>query len=234
MKPYIEFNTTEHAKTRNDFEKNFYKLINNSVFGKTMKNLRKQVRVSVVQLQTHPKKYKKLTSDPSFKSRKIFSENLIAIHLRKTEIMFNRPIYVGICVLDLSKLCMYQFYYDILKARYENKVELCYTNTDSLLIKIQTEHVNANLIDMANQFDFSDYPKDHPVQEALDDKANANIKIPEKFKDKYNRAVIAEFISLCPKMYSILKVGDDTTNPKHGIHKAKGDAYKDSQERVPS
>jgi hypothetical protein len=80
MKPYIEFNTTEHAKAKNDFEKDFYKLMNNSVFGNTMENLRKRIRILVVQPQTHPKKYKKLTSDPSFKSRKIFSENLVAIH----------------------------------------------------------------------------------------------------------------------------------------------------------
>jgi hypothetical protein len=116
MKLYIEFNTTERAKAKNDFEKDFYKLINNSVFGKTMENLRKRVRVSVVQPQTHPKKYNKLTSDPSFKSRKIFSENLVAIHRRKTEVMLNCPTYVGMCVLDLSKLCMYQFYYNTLKA----------------------------------------------------------------------------------------------------------------------
>ncbi|GET54115.1 hypothetical protein RIR_jg31686.t2 [Rhizophagus irregularis DAOM 181602=DAOM 197198] len=222
MKPYIEFNTAERAKAKNDFEKDFYKLMNNSVFGKTMENLRKRVRVSVVQPQTHPKKYKKLTSDPAFKGRKIFSENLVAIHRRKVEVMLNRPTYVGMNVLDLSKLCMYQFYYDTLKVRYGEKIQLCYTDTDSLLVQIQTEDINADLIDMADQFDFSDYPKDHPVREALGDKADINMKIPGKFKDECNGAVIAEFIGLRPKMYSILKVGDETTNPKHGIRKAKG------------
>ncbi|GET51959.1 hypothetical protein RIR_jg3733.t4 [Rhizophagus irregularis DAOM 181602=DAOM 197198] len=222
MKPYIEFNTAERAKAKNDFEKDFYKLMNNSVFGKTMENLRKRVRVSVVQPQTHPKKYKKLTSDPAFKGRKIFSENLVAIHRLKVEVMLNRPTYVGMSVLDLSKLCMYQFYYDTLKVRYGEKIQLCYTDTDSLLVQIQTEDINADLIDMADQFDFSDYPKDHPVRKALGDKTNINMKIPGKFKDECNGAVIAEFIGLRPKMYSILKVGDETTNPKHGIRKAKG------------
>ncbi|GBC28037.2 hypothetical protein RIR_jg2311.t1 [Rhizophagus irregularis DAOM 181602=DAOM 197198] len=222
MKPYIEFNTAERAKAKNDFEKDFYKLMNNSVFGKTMENLRKRVRVSVVQPQTHPKKYKKLTSDPAFKGRKIFSENLVAIHRRKVEVMLNRPTYVGMSVLDLSKLCMYQFYYDTLKVRYGEKIQLCYTDTDSLLVQIQTEDINADLIDMADQFDFSDYPKDHPVRKALGDKTDINMKIPGKFKDECNGAVIAEFIGLRPKMYSILKVGDETTNPKHGIRKAKG------------
>src|ERR1043166_8743320 len=83
MKPYIEMNTTLRAKAKNDFEKDFFKLMN---FGKTMENLRKRQRVSIVQPITDPKKYKKLTSDPSFKSRKIFSENLVAIHRRKTEV----------------------------------------------------------------------------------------------------------------------------------------------------
>jgi hypothetical protein len=214
MKPYIEFNITERAKARNDFEKDFYKLMNNSVFGKTMENLRKRVHVSVVQPQTHPKKYKKLTSNPSFKSRKIFSENLVAIHRRKTEVMLNRPTYVSMCVLDLSKLCMYQFYYDTLKARYGDKVELCYTDTDSLLVKIQTEDVNVDLIDMADQFDFSDYLKEHPVREALGDKADANMKIPGKFKDECNGTVIAEFISFRPKCipYSKLEMTLPTLN----------------------
>jgi hypothetical protein len=100
-------------------------------------------------------------------------------------------------------------------------LKLYYTDTDFLLIKIQTEDANADLIDMADQFDFSDYSKDHSVCEALGDKTDANMKIPGKFKDECNGAVIAEFIGLCPKMYSILKAEDDTTNPKHEIHKAK-------------
>ena len=119
--------------------------MNNAVFGKSMENLRKRQKVSIVQPLTHPKKYKKLTSDPSFKSRKIFSENLVAIHRRKVEVMLNRPTYIGMCVLELSKLCMYQFYYDTLKARYGEKIRLCYTDTDSLLVQIQTEDINADL-----------------------------------------------------------------------------------------
>ena len=86
MKPYIEMNTALRAKAKNDFEKDSFKLMNNSVFSKTMENLRKRQRVSIVQPITDPKKYKKLTSDPSFKSRKIFSENLVVIHWRKTEV----------------------------------------------------------------------------------------------------------------------------------------------------
>ena len=223
MKPYIEMNTALRAKAKNDFEKDFFKLMNNSVFSKTMENLRKRQHVSIVQPITDPKKYKKLTSDPSFKSQKIFSENLVAIHRRKTEVNLNRPTYIGMCVLDLSKLCMYQFYYDTLKARYGGRVRLCYTDTDSLLVQIQTDDINADLIDMADQFDFSDYPANHPVRQTLgEEKIKANKKTPGLFKDECNGAMIAEFIGLRPKMYSILKADDDATNPKHGIRKAKG------------
>jgi hypothetical protein len=99
---------------------------------------------------------------------------------------------------------MYQFYYDTFKAQYGDKVELCYTDTDSLLVKIYTEDVNVDLIDMTDQFNFSDYPKDHPVREALGDKANANMKIPGKFKDECNGVVIAEFMGLYLKMYGVV------------------------------
>src|SRR6185437_6204425 len=100
-------------------------------------------------------------------------------------------------------------------------------DTDSLLVQIQTDDINANLIDMADQFDFSDYPTNHSAHQSLDEeKINANKKTPGLFKDECNGAMIAEFISLRPKMYSILKVGDDVTNPKHGIRKAKGVPYK--------
>src|SRR5213082_3597401 len=101
MKPYIGMNTALRAKAKNDFEKDFFKLMNNSVFGKTIENLRKRQRVSIVQPITDPKKYKKFTSDPFFKSRKIFSKNLV-----------DWPTYIGMYILDLSKLCMYQFYYN--------------------------------------------------------------------------------------------------------------------------
>src|SRR2546421_7976078 len=112
------------------------------------------------------------------------------------------------CVLDLSKLCIYQFYYDTLKARYGGRVRLCYTDTDSLLVQIQTNNINADLIDMADQFDFSDYPIDHPVRQTLDEeKIKVNKKTLGLFKNECNGVMIAEFIGLRLKMYSILKMG---------------------------
>src|SRR5919206_3697107 len=126
------------------------------------------------------------------------------------------------CVLDLSKLLMYQFYYGTLKAKYGDKVKLCYTDTDSLLVEIQTDDINADLIKMANKFDFNDYSSDHPIRQALGDKIKANKKVPGTFKDECEGKVITEFIGLRPKMYSLIKVGDDVNKPKDGIRKAKG------------
>src|SRR5437764_15421871 len=103
MKPYIELNTYLRTLATTAFEKDFYKLDNNAVFGKSMENLRKRQRVELVQPETNPKKYRKLIAD-----------NLVAVHIKKGLIRMERPIYVGFTVLELSKLCMYQFYYDIL------------------------------------------------------------------------------------------------------------------------
>ncbi|PKK62067.1 hypothetical protein RhiirC2_790910 [Rhizophagus irregularis] len=202
MKPYIEFNTAERAKAKNDFEKDFYKLMNNSVFGKTMENLRKRVRVSVVQPQTHPKKYKKLTSDPAFKGRKIFSENLVAIYRQKVEKqgLVIKKIYEAIKFEQAPWMKPYIEFNTAKRAKAKNNFEkdfykfinnsvfgktmenlrkrLYYTDTDSLLVQIQTEDINADFIDMADQFDFSDYSKDYSVRKALGDKADINMKIP--------------------------------------------------------
>src|SRR6266516_1514472 len=230
MKTYIELNTGLRTKATTEFEKDFYKLMNNSVFGKSMENLRKRKKVDLVQPKTNPKKYRKLTSDPAFKSRKIFSENLMAVHRQKTEIKLDRPTYIGFSVLELSKLCMYQFYYDVLKNRYENNCRLCYTDTDSLIVEIGTNNVYADMIEMADHFDFNDYPKDHAIRKALgDERVLVNKKIPGKFKDELSVTIMSEFIGLRPKMYSVLRAGENpnTANPKpegfkESIRKAKG------------
>ena len=156
MKPYIELNTYLRTLATTAFEKDFYKLANNAVFGKSMENLRKRQRVELVQPETNPKKYRKLIAD-----------NLVAVHIKKGLIRMERPIYVGFTVLELSKLCMYQFYYDILKEKYGGNVELAYTDTDSLLVKITTENIYKDMVKMADHFDFSDYPKDHEVIKSL-------------------------------------------------------------------
>ena len=122
LKPYIDLNTNLRAKGNNDFEKDFFKLMNNSVFGKTMENIRKRVDVRLV---TNEKDSKKLISKPNYQHRTIFCENLVAIHMKKTKLVFNKPVYLGMCILDLSKTIMYKFHYNYIKPKYGEKANCC-------------------------------------------------------------------------------------------------------------
>ena len=136
MKPYIEKNTNLRAKAKNNFEKDFFKLMNNSVFGKTMENIRNRVDVKLVNTK---EKLRKLVAKPNFRSRKIFSENLVSVHMKKTSLTMNKPVYLGMCILDLSKTIMYDFHYNYIKPKYGEKAKLLFTDTDSLMYEIETE-----------------------------------------------------------------------------------------------
>ena len=118
MKPYIEMNTNLRTKAKNNFEKDFFKLMNNSVFGKTMENIRNRVNVKLVNTK---EKFNKLSAKPNFKSHKIFSENLVSVHMKKTSLTMNKPVYLGMCILDLSKTIMYDFHYNYIKPKYGEK-----------------------------------------------------------------------------------------------------------------
>ena len=123
---------------KNAFEKDFFKLLNNSVFGKTMENIRKRVDVRLV---TDQKKLSKLASKPTFVNSKIFSEDLVAVHKIKETLTLDRPAYVGMCILDLSKTLMYDFHCNYVKSWYNNKAKLLFTDTDSLCYEIETKDI---------------------------------------------------------------------------------------------
>ena len=128
-------NTELRKKATNDFEKDLFKLFNNAVFGKTMENMRKRVDVKLV--RSHEDiKIKKLIAKPSFARQKIFDNELAGLHMYKDRLVLNRPIYVGMSILDISKILMYEFYYDM-KKQYGDNINLIYTDTDSLLMEIQ-------------------------------------------------------------------------------------------------
>ena len=157
LKPYIDLNTNLRAKASNDFEKDFFKLMNNSVFGKTMENVRKRVDVRLV---TNKKDAKKLISQPNYKHRTIFCENLVAIHMKKTKLVFNKPVYLGMCILDLSKTIMYNFHYNYIKPKYGEMAKLLFTDTDSLVYEIETDDFYKDISpDVRDMFDTSNYPK---------------------------------------------------------------------------
>ncbi len=146
MRPYIELNTNLRAKATTDFEKDFFKLMNNSVFGKTVENVRNRINVKLV---TNEKACNKLAKKSNFKSANIFHENLIAVHMEKTTVRFNKPIQIGMSILDLSKTLMYRFHYDYAKPKWGDKAELLFTDTDSLCYEIRTDDFCEDIKDNA-------------------------------------------------------------------------------------
>ncbi|CAH3143220.1 unnamed protein product [Pocillopora meandrina] len=195
MKKYIDLNTELRTKADNDFEKDFFKLMNNSVYGKTMENIRKRVDVRLVNSEEMGKK---LAKKPNFNHCTIFSENLCAIEMRKTEVYFNKPVYLGMCILDLSKVLMYGFHYKYIKSKYGDRAKLLFTDTDSLCYEIQTEDFYKDIIDDVDcLFDTSNIPKDH--SSGL---PQVNKKVIGKFKDEAGGKIIEEFVGLRAKLYS--------------------------------
>ena len=138
---YISLNTDLRTKAKKDFEKDLFKLINNSVFGKTMENLRNRVDIHLV---TSEDKALKLFAKPNYESRTILSENLIAVHMKKTKLKLNKPIFLGMNILGLSKTLMYDFHYNYIKQKYGDKVKLIFTDTDTLAYEIETEDFYKN------------------------------------------------------------------------------------------
>ena len=189
---YINFNTQKRMNAKNAFEKDFFKLLNNSVFGKTMESIRKCLDVRLV---TDQKKLSKLVSKPTFVNSKIFSEDLVAVHKIKETLTLDRPAYVGMCILDLSKTLMYDFHYNYVKSMYNNKAKLLFTDTDSLCYEIETRDICKELWEDKHLFDNSDYPKDSPYFSV------ENKKVIGKFKDEAAGMPIREFVGLRSKMY---------------------------------
>ena len=129
-------NTELRKEAKNDFEKDFYKLMNNAVFGKTMENVRKHRDIKLV---TTDKRRNQLASEPNYHTTKYFSENLMAVEIKKSKVKLYKPIYLGMSILDISKTLMYEFWYDYIKPKYQDKAKLCYMDTDSFVIHIKTE-----------------------------------------------------------------------------------------------
>ena len=211
MKPYIDKNTNLRAKAKNNFEKDFYKLMNNSVFGKTMENIRNRVDVKLVNTK---EKFKKLVAKPNFKGRKIFSENLVSVHMKKTSLTMNKPVYLGMCILELSKIIMFDFHYNYIKPKYGDKAKLLFTDTDSLMYEIETEDFYKDISgDVKDRFDTSDYPENHPSGIPT----GINKKVLGMMKDETAGKIIKEFVGLRSKLYSFVMDDGGETKKCKGI-----------------
>ena len=193
---YINFNTQKRMGAKNAFENDFFKLLNNSVFGKTRENIRTRIDVRLV---TDQKKLSKLVSKPTYVNSKIFNEDLVAVHKIKETLTLDRPAYVGMCILDLSKRLMYDFLYDYITSRYGKKAKLLFTDTDNLCYEIETEDIYRELWEDKNLSDNSDYPKDSQFFDST------NKRGISKFKDEAAGMPIVEFVGLRSKMYSYVK-----------------------------
>ncbi|XP_072051648.1 uncharacterized protein [Amphiura filiformis] len=214
MKSYIDKNTSLRTKAESEFEKDFFKLMNNSVFGKTIENIRNRVDISLVNSEAEARK---LSTKPTYDRYTSFDENLVAVHMKKTSLYFNKPIYLGASILDIAKVKMYAFHYNFIKPMYENKAKLCMTDTDSLLYEIETKDFYKDITPYVDRyFDTSNYPADHPSGIPT----GKNKKVPGMVKDEAGGKQIVEFVGLRAKLYSFrMHEGNEEKRCK-GIKKA--------------
>ena len=158
LKPYLDMNTKLRKEAKNDFGKDIFKLMNNAVFGKTMENVRKQRDIKLV---TTDKRRNQLASEPNYHTTKYFPGNLMAIEMKKIKVKMNKPIYLGMSILDISKTLMYEFWYDYIKPKYQDRAKLCYMDTDSFVIHIKTEDCYEDIAnDVEKLFDTSNCNED--------------------------------------------------------------------------
>ncbi|CAC5411840.1 unnamed protein product [Mytilus coruscus] len=189
---YINFNTEQRTKSKSDFEKDLWKLMNNSFYGKTLEDIRGR---SEIKLLTDREEVKKYIKKPNFKDSTIFNDNFVAIENNVTSVKFNKPIYLGQAILDYSKQLMYDFYYNVVNKLWK-KNELIASDTDSIFLNIKTEDIYEDMKKIEDELDTSGYPKDHPLY------SEKIKKIIGKFKDELNGKIMNEIVYLRSKAYS--------------------------------
>ena len=186
-------NTELRKEAKNDFEKDFFKLMNNTVFGRTFMNVRKQRDVKLV---TTDKIRNQLVPEANYHTTKWFSKNLLAIEMKKIKIKMNKPVYTGFSILEISKTLMYEFWYDYMKPKYCDNVKLCYMDTDSFMIHIKTENFYKDIADdVEKRFDTPNYGVNRPVP------IGKNKKVVGLMKDGLGGKIVTEFVALRPKIY---------------------------------
>ena len=195
-------NTKLRTDARNHFEKDFFKLMYNAVFGKTMKNVRKQRDIKLV---TADKRRNQLALVPNYYTTKYFSETLMAIEMKKTKVKINKLIYLGMSISDISKTLMYEFCYDYIKPKYQHKAKLCYMDTDSVIVHIKTEDFYEDVTnDVEKYFDTSNYDENDKRPLSI----GKNKKVISLFKDELEGKIIIEFVGLRAKTCTYLMVDD--------------------------
>ncbi|NDD85271.1 hypothetical protein EBZ38_13490 [bacterium] len=196
MKPFIDLNTAKRAQACNDFEKDFYKLMNNSVFGKTMENVRDRID-SVFVHADDLHRLQKVVQKPTYTGHFYDVEDTRIMIMNKATVKLDKPIAVGVAILDISKTLMYDFHYRVMLPRYGvERLRLCMTDTDSLLYWVATDDVYTDMREMGEHFDMSEFPVAHANYNPR------NKKVLGKFKDEEADDVITEFVGLRAKLYA--------------------------------
>ena len=196
LKKYIDMNAELRKEASNDFEKGFFKLMNNAVFGKTMENVGKHRDIKLVKTDH---KRNKLVSEPNDHTMKLISDNLSIIEVKKAKVKMKKPIYLGLSILEISEIIMHEFWYDYVKKKYGDMVKLCYMDTDSLIMNIKTKDFYKDIAqDVEERFDTSNYDVDRPLPKGK------NKKVIGLMKDELGGGTITEFVALRPKTYSYM------------------------------
>ena len=214
LKNYIDKNTKLRKESTSDFEKDFFKLMNNSVFGKTMENKRKHKDMRLV---TDEDRYKKLVMKPNFKDGRKFSDNLMGVEMGKSNIKMIKPLYLGQAILDLSKMVMYEFHYDYMLSKYDkDSLQLCYMDTDSFVYHVKTKDFYEDISnDVEDRFDTSNYSKEdnRPLTIGL------NKKKIGLMKDELGGKIMTEFVALRAKLYAYKTLDKKEDKKCKGIKK---------------
>ena len=191
-------NTNLRKEAKNNFEKDVFKLMNNSVFGKAMENVRNHRDIKLV---TSDRQRKKFTSEPNYHTTKHISKDLLIMEMKNAEVKMNKTIYLGQAILDISKTVMFEFWYDYLKPKYGDDLRLCYTDTDSFIIYVKTEDFYKDIVNDVNKwFDTSKYKKGENIPLPI----GVNEGVPGKFKDELKERVMTELVALRAKAYAHL------------------------------
>jgi len=194
LKPWIDYCTMQRMTAQSEFESDLAKLQANATFGKTMEQVRHRVNIRLI---CDPHKLTKAVSKVSFRKSEIINDDLVMVHGAKRAVKLNKPISVGFCILEISKLIMYRFYYNYLKPKYGDKCTLLFTDTDSLCCHIQTEDLYHDMAENADLFDTSNFEPHHPLYSL------ANHRVLGKFKSETGSLVPRVFVGLRAKMYSL-------------------------------
>ena len=215
LEKYINFNTQKRNKAKNDFEKDFYKLLNNAFYGKTMENVRNRLKIKFIKKDNY-KKIIEYQSKLSFNGVHKSYENCDSYTLKQNEVLVDKPIYLGFTVLELSKLIMYETYYDKLLPYFrQENIQLHYMDCDSFVLSIKTQNIINDLKNLENLFDFSNLDKNHELF------SNKNKKVVGKFKIETPKNIwIDEFVALRSKCYAF-KCDNDSKNKLKCISKSQ-------------